>query len=150
MKFDLSSISSKTISNASLHLNATPSGLGFASLTIDSSFAVYGITDDAADSLPVDSGWGVAPASAESGGSVDARASQLLGRFIIPQGVQEGTYSIQSPELVEYLSRDQNQIATMILVCETRSVKAASLVFGFAASNNSTLSPPTLRLELSK
>lgn len=150
MKFDLSSISSKAISNASLHLNATPSGLGFASLTIDSSFAVYGITDDSADSLPADSGWKVAPASAESGGSVDTRSAKLLGRFDIPQGVQEGSYSIQSPELVDYLSQDQNQIATMILVCETQSVKAASLVFGFAASNNSTHSPPTLRLELSK
>jgi hypothetical protein len=150
LRFDLSSISPHTISNASLHLNAAPSGLGFASLTIDSSFAVYGITDDLSDSLPTDATWDEAPASTSSGGSVDTRAAQLLGRFVIPQGVQEGPFSVQSTELVDYLSRDQNQIATLVLVCETRSVKASSLVFGFAASNNASLSPPTLRLELTK
>ena len=150
LRFDLSSVESNAISNASLHLNATPSGLGFASLTIDSSFAVYGITEDAMDSLPLDSTWNSAPASTQSGGSVDVRTARLLGRFVMPQGVQEGAFSVQSPELVEYLTKDQNQIATMVIVCETQSVKAASLVFGFAASDNSTLSPPTLRLELSK
>ena len=148
LKFDLSSIQGESISSASLHLNATPSGLGFASLAIDSSFAVYGVTDDALDDQPKNPTWEDAPASADSGGSVDTNATRLLGRFLIPQGVQQGTFSIQSDELRKFLAMDQNRIVTLIVVCETRSVAGSSIVFGFAGANNNALSPPTLRLEL--
>jgi len=91
--------------------------------------------------------WNDASASTKSGGTVNLSSAQLLGKFVIPQGVQEGTFSVQSPELVSYLMNDQNQIATMIVVCETQSVASASMVFGFAARNNSQHSPPNLRLE---
>lgn len=98
LQFDLSSVQGESISSASLHLNATPSGLGFASLAIDSSFAVYGVTDDALDDQSKNPTWEDAPAIAESGGSVDTNATRLLGRFLIRQGVQQGTFSIQSDE----------------------------------------------------
>ena len=100
--------------------------------------------------MQADSVWGNAPASSESGGSVDLNSAQLLGKFIIPQGVQDGTFSIQSDELLNYLKKDTNRIVTMILVCETQSVASMSLVFGFAGSNNSIHTPPTLRLEYQK
>ena len=150
LRFDLSGIPSDQLSNASLTLNAIPSGLGFASMTIDSKMAIYGVHDDLLDSAQTDSVWGNAPASSESGGSVDLNSAQLLGKFIIPQGVQEGTFSIQSDELLNYLKKDTNRIVTMILVCETQSVASMSLVFGFAGSNNSIHTPPTLRLEYQK
>ena len=148
LKFDLSKVQDEDIKSASLHLNATPSGLGFASLAIDSSFAVYGVTDDALDDQSSNPTWEDAPANAESGGSVDTSATRLLGRFLIPQGVQQGTFSIQSDELKDFLAKDENRIVTLIVVCETRSVAGSSIVFGFAGANNNSLSPPTLRLEL--
>ncbi len=148
LKFDLSNFQSDAIQHASLHLNATPSGLGFASLAIDSSFAVYGVTDESLDDQSSNPTWEDAPANATSGGSVDTSATRILGRFMIPQGVQQGTFSIQSDELKEFLAMDQNRIVTLVVVCETRSVAGSSIVFGFAGANNSSLSPPTLRLEL--
>ena len=77
-------------------------------------------------------------------------SAKLLGKFSVPQGVQEGTFSIQSDELVDYLKNDPNRIMTMVVVCETQSIAASSIVFGFAGSNNSKHSPPTLRLEYEK
>ena len=99
LKFDLSNVPGDAIKSASLHLNATPSGLGFASLAIDSSFAVYGIMDDALDDPSSKPTWEDAPANVESGGSVDRSVTKLLGKFTIPQGVQEGSFSIQSDPL---------------------------------------------------
>lgn len=148
LKFDLSKVQDDDIRSASLHLNAPPSGLGFPSLAIDSSFAVYGVTDDALDNQSANPTWEDAPANAESGGSVDTSATRLLGRFSISQGVQQGTFSVQSDELRDFLAKDLNRIATLVVVCETRSVAGSSIVFGFAGANNNSLSPPTLRLEL--
>ena len=150
LKFDLSNLQDDEIKHASLHLNATPSGLGFASLAIDSSFAVFGVTDDTLDGQTPNPTWEDAPANAESGGSVDLTAVRLLGRFMIPQGVQQGTFSIQSDELRDFLTEDQNRIVTLVVVCETRSVAGSSIVFGFAGTNNNSFSPPTLRLELAE
>ena len=150
LRFDLTGVSRNNLSTAALTLNAVPSGLGFASMTIDSTFAIYGVTEDNLDVAPSGSVWNDAPASTQSGGTVNLSYAQLLGKFVIPQGVQEGTFSIQSPELVSYLTNDRNRIATMIVVCETQSVASASIVFGFAASKNSQHSPPNLRLEYDK
>ena len=148
LRFDISNVQNDSIKNASLHLNATPSGLGFAALAIDSSFAVYGLMHDALDDQPSNPTWEDAPASVESGGSVDTSVTRLLGRFMIPQGVQQGRFSVQSDELRDFLAKDRNRIVTLVVVCETRSVAGSSIVFGFAGANNSSLSPPTLRLEM--
>ena len=150
LRFDLSGITSEDLSSASFTLNAIPTGLGFASMTIDSKMALYGVTDDAFDFAATESTWSNAPASTDSGGAVDLKSAELLGTFVIPQGVQDGTFSIETNELRDYLKNDRNRIVTMVLVCETQSIASSSIVFGFAGRNNRVYSPPTLRLEYRK
>lgn len=49
LRFDLSNVTTADAERATLQLTATPSGIGFVSRTPDSTFSVYGVTDDALD-----------------------------------------------------------------------------------------------------
>jgi hypothetical protein len=71
-----------------------------------------------------------------------------LGTFIMPQGVLEGTFSINTPELAAFLNRDSNKLATIVVVRETAEPVGGSVVHGFAGNHHPTLKAPTLRMAL--
>ena len=67
-----------------------------------------------------------------------------LGEFTIPQGVAGGAYAVSGPRLLDFLRRDTNGIATLIVVRETAGSGRADLVHGFASRRHPTLPPPAL------
>jgi len=149
LRFDLRSIGSHRVAKATLTLNAEPTGFGYASLTGEHTFAVYGVTDDTLDAWSADTlSWESAPAFSADGGSVDLSRAKKLGTFTTPRGVVGGTYSISGEALADFLSRDANRQATLIIVRETNDAKNNGAVHGFAGNRHPTLAPPTLRLTL--
>ena len=70
----------------------------------------------------------------------------ILGRFEIAQGILSGTREISGPALVNFLNRDTNQLATLIVVRETMGSGREDLVHGFAGKYHPSLLPPTLKL----
>ncbi|OAI51575.1 hypothetical protein AYO44_17065 [Planctomycetaceae bacterium SCGC AG-212-F19] len=145
---DLASVAGMKVIDAQLTFTFTPTGMGFGSRLPDATFAVYGLTDESADDWDERTlRWAHAPANEPGGAALDPAKVVLLGKFVIPQGAVLGTKSIAGAELVDFLNRDTNQIATFILVRETiGNGPRADLVHGFANKKHPTLPPPTLRL----
>jgi hypothetical protein len=113
----------------------------------DATFRVYGVLDESLDGWEEKSlRWGDAPANAPGGASVDPAKTVLLGSFEIAQGQLSGTRSIRGKALVDFLNRDQNRTATLILVRATPGSGQSDLVHGFASRRHPELSPPTLKL----
>ena len=147
LAFDLSSLQGRQVSEASLSLAFEPTGWGYASLMPDAVFTVYGVTDDALDSWSADGlTWENAPANDIEGGGVVTGKAMKLGSFTMPQGVLEGVFSINSPELASFLNRDGNHLATFVVVRETPEPTGGTVVHGFAGNHHPTLKPPTLRM----
>jgi ferric-dicitrate binding protein FerR (iron transport regulator) len=145
--FDLSSIAGQRVLAAELRLTFAPTGKGFAAQVPDSIFVVYGLTDEKLDSWDEHTiQWENAPANADGGAALDETRVVRLGSFRMPQGEQSGTRTIQGPELTEFLRRDTNRLATLILVRETPGYGGSDLVHGVASRRHPTLAPPTLRL----
>ena len=152
LAFDLSKFSGRTIAEAELVLTIEPSELGFASFVPDSTFAVYGVLDEAADTWEENGlSWQHAPAhdpvQAERHLPVAAKV-KLLGRFDIAQGINRGTRKLRGQALADFLSADTNQIATLIICRETNETQASGLVHAFATKENSTRSAPMLRVKV--
>lgn len=149
LRFDLAPLRDRPVVGASLTLNFESSGFGYASLTGSCTFAVYGLTDDAQDDWSGETlTWETAPAFASEGGVVDTAKAVKLGTFTMPRGVVSGAYSIEGNALADFLNRDANRRATLIVVRETSESKNTSAVHGFAGNRHPTLAPPTLRLTL--
>lgn len=151
LRFDLAPLRTRPVEDASLTLNFAPTGFGYASLTGACTFAVYGVTDDAQDAWTAESlTWENAPAFAEDVGTVDLARAVKLGTFTLPKGVVGGAWSIAGSGLAEFLNRDRNQLATLVVVRETVESSNGSAVHGFAGNRHPELAPPTLRLTLAE
>ncbi len=149
LRFDLHPLGSRRVTDAALTLNAEPTGFGYASLTGEHTFAVYGVTDDSQDAWSADSlAWEGAPAFSPDAGAVDLSRAVKLGTFTMPRGIVAGTYAISGEALANFLSRDANHLATLVIVRETTDAKGNGAVHGFAGNRHPTLAPPTLRLTL--
>lgn len=144
---DLSPVANLKIVEATLSLNFAPSELGFASEVPDATFGVYGLTDESLDAWDEKSiRWENAPANRPGGAELDREKVVLLGTFEIMQGVLSGARSISSQALVDFLNRDNNGMATLIIVRETKGSGRTDLVHGFAGKHHPQLLPPTLKL----
>ena len=149
LRFDLAPLHTRQIADATLTLNFAPTGFGYASLTGDCTFAVYGVTDDTQDAWTADSlTWENAPAYSPDAGLVDGTHATRLGSFTLPRGVVSGAWSISGTALADFLNHDANRRATMVVVRETSEPGNGSAVHGFAGNRHPELAPPTLRLTL--
>lgn len=149
LAFDLAPLQSREVVEASLSLAFEPTGWGYASLMPDAVFSVYGVTEDALDAWSADAlTWEDAPANDALGAGVVSGKAVKLGSFTMPQGVLEGVFSLSTAELAEFLNRDGNKLATLVVVRETAELVGGSVVHGFAGNNHPTMKPPTLRLVL--
>ena len=149
--FDLSTVAGREILDARLELSMCPVRNAFASMFPDATFAVYGLTDETLDDWDDQSlAWANAPANASGGTALDQRKATLLGRFLVEQGVQQGTFSINGAALADFLRHDHNGLATLIVVRETTDTYQKSLIHGFASRFHPQLPPPTLRLTLGR
>ncbi len=147
LAFDLAAVQGREIAEAGLTLSFEPTGWGYASHLPDAVFTVYGVTDDALDTWSEDGlTWDDAPANDTKGGAVLPEKAVKLGSFTMPQGVLEGTFTLNTPELARFLQADGNRLATLVVVRETTETKSGSVVHGFAGNRHPTLRPPTLRL----
>lgn len=149
LRFDLGHLERRTIRSAALTLNFEATGFGYASLTGECAFAVYGLTDDAQDGWNSETlSWENAPAYHPEAGAVDLTRAVKLGTFTTPRGVVSGSYGFEGAALAEFLQNDANGIATLIVVRETSEPRNTGAVHGFAGNRHPTLAPPTLRLQL--
>jgi hypothetical protein len=144
---DLSPIAGMEVVEARLTLTFAPTGMGYASEVPDSTFVVYGLTDEPLDDWDEETiRWKDAPANLPGGANLDLSMVARLGTFEVVQGELSGTRSIEGDALVDFLNRDTNGMATLILVRETPGSGRSCLVHGFANKNHPDLPPPTLRL----
>ncbi len=124
-----------------------PTGMGYAAEVPDATFAVYGLTDESLDEWDERTiRWQNAPANLWGGASLDPGQVRPLGTFEIVQGELSGTRSIEGPALADFLNRDTNGMATLIVIRQTQGSGRSDLVHGFANKNHPELAPPTLRL----
>jgi ferric-dicitrate binding protein FerR (iron transport regulator) len=145
---DLTPLAGLRVIEAQLSFALAPTGMGFASEVPDSTFAVYGLTDESRDDWDEATiRWEDAPANRPGGAEVDPGTTVLLGRFEVVQGVLSGTRDVAGPALVDFLNRDTNRMATFILVRETQGSGRLDLVHGFAGKHHPDLPPPTLKLK---
>jgi hypothetical protein len=149
LRFDLASLRDRKVADASLTLNFEATGFGYASLTGECTFAVYGLTDNAQDDWSAETlTWDTAPAFSADAGTVDTTKAVKLGTFTTPRGVVSGTFSIEGQALASFLNADTNRRATLIVVRETSETSNNAAVHGFAGNHHPTLAPPTLKLTL--
>lgn len=152
MAFDLSKFAGQTIEDAELVLTIEPSELGFASFVPDSTFAVYGVTDESQDGWDENElTWNQAPAhDPEQAERFQPMASKvkLLGKFEIAQGINRGTRKLRGKDLADFLNADTNKIVTLIICRETNENADSGLVHAFATKENDTRSAPMLRVKV--
>jgi hypothetical protein len=147
--FDLTGLNGAKVRAARLALTFAPTGMGFASEVPDCEFAVHGLTDEALDGWDEEKvRWATAPANAPGGADLDPTKTTLLGTFRLAQGVQSGVFGVEGTALVDFLNRDTNGLATVIVVRRTPGSGRSDLVHGFAGKDHPGLPPPTLRLEV--
>ncbi len=149
--FDLEKFAGQTIEDAELVLSIEPSDLGFATLVPDSSFAVYGVTDESSDDWDEHGiSWKGAPAhdpTQKDRHLPDLKNAVLLGRFHIDQGVSRGTRTLRGQALVDFLRQDTNGIVTFIICRVTDETTRDGLVHAFATKENGSNMPPLLRVK---
>lgn len=147
--FDLSSLKGQKIAEAQLKLAFEPTNMGFASRVPDARFAVYGVIDESLDDWSEETiRWENAPGNGPGGGDVDLNEVVLLGHFTVEQSVQRGIRTVSDSAIVEFLNRDTNGMATILVVRETVYGGRTSLVHGFANRHHPSAPPPTLKLTL--
>ena len=147
--FDLTSLKGQKIAEAQLKLAFEPTNMGYASRVPDASFAVYGVIDDSLDGCNEETiRWDNAPGNGAGGGEVDPDKVVLLGHFTVEQSIQRGIRTVSDTALVDFLNRDTNGMATILVVRETVYGGHTSLVHGFANRHHPSAPPPTLKLTL--
>lgn len=150
--FDLAKFDKLHIEDAGITLNIEPSDLGFATLVPDSTFAVYGLTDETQDSWDESTiTWRNAPARAVEEAAKhlpDPSKTVLLGKFVISQGTNRGARSISGREVAAFLRSDTNDIATFLICRETDETAKTGLVHAFSTRENRSNTPPLLRVRI--
>lgn len=149
--FDIGRISKQSLIAAELILNIEPSELGFVTLVPDSTFTIYGLTDETED------GWSESEMRWETAPALDPEFAERtrpdpakavpLGTFRIEQGIQSGVRSISGPALSGFLRNDTNGIATFIVFRETDESSKSGLVHAFTSKESSSNPPPLLRVK---
>ena len=116
----------------------------------DSTFSVYGLSDETEDNWKEDSlTWNKAPAhTAEYNAHLQQDKLTFLGQFIVEQGIQTGSRSIEGDALVAFLNSDTNGQVTFILTRETDEQTNGGLVHAFATKEHPSNTPPLLRLKV--
>ncbi len=152
LRFPLGGIAPGAILSARLELRFTPTGWGLASHLGDSEFTVYGVVDDALDAWDAASlDWEKAPANGlDTGNGAQREKVRELGRFVLPRGIQTGSFGIEGEALREFLDKDGNRRATLLVIRETPEILGGGLVHAIASSRHPTLPPPTLRLKVAE
>lgn len=152
LRFDLSRISPGKIKSAKLNLHFAATGWGLASHLDDSKFVVYGIVDDALDDWSPDRlTWDNAPANmVDSGTDVERSKVQMLGSFLVPRGIQAGTFGIEGERLISFLNGDANRLTTLVVIRESEEVRGGGLVHSFASARHPTLPPPSLEIRVAE
>ncbi len=144
---DLSALRGARVAEAALTLTLAATGLGHAAFVPDATFAVFGITDERIDAWDAaDLEWSRAPANVDAPDAVDAAKTTRVGSFMLPQGVVEGTFTVEGEPLVALLNADTNGLVTFVVVRETPELREGGLVHGIAGNEYAGGSPPTLRL----
>lgn len=150
--FDLSKFAGRAIEDAELVLTIEPSELGFASFVPDSTFAVYGVTDESEDGWDENElTWKHAPAHDPDQPErhlPQASKVTLLGKFEIAQGINRGTRKLRGKDLADFLNADTNKIVTLVICRETSETSDSGLVHAFATKENDTRSAPMLRVKI--
>jgi len=151
LAFDLQRFQGTRFDDAELSLAIEPSDLGFATLVPDSTFTVYGLTDESGDDWS-ESAITSLNAPAHDPAQLDRHLpvpgkTVLLGRFQIAQGVNRGTCSLGGRALVDFLNSDTNGIVTFIICRDTDETAKGGLVHAFATKENGSNTPPLLRLK---
>lgn len=145
LTFDLSKVNPATIAEAQLVLDPEPSGLGFTAMVPDSRFAVYGVTDESADTWDETAlRWDGAPAATDEG--LVAASTRKLAEFWIPRGGSGGPLTVRGDDLAAFLRADTNGLATFVIVRETSETDPSGLVHAFASKEHPSARPPTLRV----
>jgi hypothetical protein len=147
LAFDLSLAHAQDIEEAKLSLSLENSEIGFATRCPDAVFAVYGLTDESQDQWQ-NINWDNAPANFDSNLLVNPDQAVLLGKFVIPRGTRDKSYGVEGAELVRFLKRDTNHLATLIIVRETVETEHGGLVHAFGSSRSTDVTPPTLQLKI--
>lgn len=150
--FDLSKFAGHKFTDAEFVLTIEPSDLGFASVVPDSSFQVYGLTDESEDAWEENGlTWEHSPAQDPAKPVQNLpmlEKARLLGQFEIAQGVSRGTRSIRGAALRDFLNADTNGIVTFIICRETDETQRSGLVHAFATKENGGKNaPPLLRVK---
>lgn len=146
LKFDLQNGPSD-FKSVALHLSIQPSGYGFSSLVPDSKFTVYGLKDDSLDNWNEKTiNWLNAPANTDNN-DIDKTKLVLLGSFEVKRGVYSGIVSLESRELDQFIKKDQNKIATFIIIRNTGEYSSHGLVHAFASKRHPTAMAPTLEFK---
>ncbi len=144
MSFDVSAVDLKAVESVRLRLNLVPSSAGYASrLPKINRFAVYGFTDPAKTNWKIDCRWEEAPRP-EDGIS--------LGSFEIPRSQERGAFTLQTPELHQFLKANAAQPITLMLVRETAQIegKGPGMTHMFAADSHAEAVGPMLEFLLPK
>jgi hypothetical protein len=148
LHFDLSLVSDFTVEEASLQLRGLSTNIGYLSQTPDTWFAVYGLTDESEEDWAEESiTWANCPGVLPNRTTLDPQKTTLLGRFMVFSSDVTSVFKIEGDALLEFLSKDTNGGATLILVAETMG-KNECWAHGFASRRHPDLPPPTLRLTL--
>ena len=144
--FDLSEIEQASIGSAEFILDVEPSGLGFSTLVPDSRFAVFAVTNDAADAWSEsETNWENAPAMTDA--QVNSGETRLVGEFEILRGSSASAQvRVSSPELTSFLREDANGLATLLVVRLTGEMETQGLVHSFATKEHPNAKAPTLRI----
>jgi hypothetical protein len=149
--FDLGELEKQRIRSAKIRLNIVPSGLGFASFLPETShFEIYGIRDKIGleNCWTTSLNWADAPGSVANGVKIDDSEVELLGTFEIPKGRQEGSVTLATDRLVDYLVSDTTGEVGFLVVMTNIPKREWSLVHAFASSSHHHASGPTLEIEL--
>ncbi len=148
---DLRELAGQRIGEVELNLTFAPTGFGFASLTPDASFHVYGLMDERLDDWDEEElRWENAPGCKNPREPLDDSLVQYLGSFEIAQGEQSVNKNVKGERLKRFLEQDTNGKATLIVLRETEGLGGSDLVHGIASRRHPTLPPPTLRVQLLK
>lgn len=150
--FDVSRFQGTDLEDAELVLSIEPSDLGFATLVPDSTFDVYGLTDESQDEWKEDSlSWDGAPAhdpEQKVRNLPDESKAVLLGKFEIAQGVSRGKRSLRGQALLDFLKKDSNGMVTFIICRETDETTKDGIVHAFATKESGSNTPPLLRVKM--
>lgn len=117
----------------------------------DSSFHVYGLTDESGDS------WDETTLTARNAPAHDPALPERnlplpdktrhLGSFTIAQGVNRGNCTLRGETLTNFLNTDTNGIVTFIICRETDETARSGLVHAFATKESGSNTPPLLRVK---